>query len=231
MTGATRRRRAAERGLLRGCCAGVVALVVVGVAALVLLARLTGTPELGPPPSGPDDGASPLAIAATLAVQAGKELAQPGSTGAAVLVSEEDLSTLAAADNPAPQELAALQARARGDQLWVTAQSHLGPLGVVVTAKLGLGFHPGAPVTATVQEIDVGDQQVPGFISSAVDPAAGAPFSLTPLLIGTGLSVFGLECVVVVPDRGVELGFHPPLARPSTGYCAAHPLPPDLSAG
>ncbi len=232
MTRATRGHRAGERGLLRGCCAGLAALVVLGgVAALVLVARLTGTPDLGPAPTGPDDGATPPAIAATLGARVGEQLARPGSTGAVVLVSEDDLSTLAAADNPDPAALAGLQARARGDQLWVTAQTHLGPLAVVVTAKLGLSFRPGATVTASVAEIDVGDQDVPGFVSSAVDPDAAAGLPLTPLLSASELSQFGLECVVVVPDRGVELGFHPPSGRVSAGYCAAHPPSPDIGAG
>jgi len=228
---APRGHRVRERGLLRGCCAGLVALAVLAIAAVVLLVRLTGTPDLGAAPAGPDDGGSPLAIAATLAGRVSEDLARPGSTGAAVLVSERDLSTLAAADNPDPGTLTHLEARARGDRLWVTADGNLGPLPVVVMARLRLGFEPGAPVTATVEEIDVGDQQIPGFLTSAVDPRADVSLSLTPLLSGSELSQFGLECVAVVPDRGVELGFHAPLGTVSTGYCAAHPPSPDIGAG
>jgi hypothetical protein len=213
--------------MVRGCCAGLVVLLLLVTAALVLLVRLTAAPDLGATPSGPDDGASPLAIGASLALQVGDQLAQPGATGAAVVVSEQDLSTLAAEDNPDPRTLAGLQVRARGDQLWVSADSHLGPLAVVVTARLSLGFQPGSPVTASIGEIWVGDQQIPGFLTSAVDPRADATFSLTPLLTGSELSQFGLECVTVVASRGVELGFHEPRASVSTGYCAAHPPTPD----
>jgi len=230
VTPATRVGRAAERGLLRGCCAGLLALLLLAVAALVLLVRLTGTPDLGAAPAGPADGSTALNIAATLAVRVGEDLAEPGATGATVVVSEQDLSILAVIDNPDPQALGDLQVRARGGHLWVSADSHLGPFPAVVTARLDLAFHPGAPVTATIAEVDVGDQEIPGFLSSAVDPQVASTFSLTPLLTGSELSQFGLECVTVVAGRGVELGFREPLGSVSTGYCAAHP-PPDSGTG
>jgi hypothetical protein len=207
-----------------------VALVVLLAALAVLLVRLTASPDLGGAPAGPDDGQSPLEIAATLAGSAGIQLAQPGATGAVVVVSEQDLSILAAAVNPDPGSFTDLQVRARTGQLWITASSRLGPLAVVVTARLGLGFAPGRPITTDLEEIDVGDQAIPGFLRSAVDPRGSAAFSLTPLLSGSQLSQYGLECVVVVPYRGLELGFHEPSASPSPGYCAAHP-PPAAVAG
>lgn len=226
MTRGLRARRAGERGLLRGCCAGLAVLVVLLAALAVLLVRLTASPDLGGAPAGPGDGQSPLEIAATLAGSAGLQLAQPGATGAVVVVSEQDLSILATAVNPDPGSFTDLQVRARAGQLWVTASSRLGPLAVVATAKLELGFAPGRPITTDIEEIDVGEQAIPGFLQSAVDPRGSAAFSLTPLLSGSELSQYGLECVLVVPHRGLELGFHEPSANPSPGYCAAHPPPP-----
>jgi len=218
-------RRAGERGLLRGCCAGLVALLVLAAALAVLLVRLTSGPDLGGAPAGPGDGQSPLEIAATLAASAALQLSRPGATGAVVVVSEQDLSVLAAAVNPDPGSFRDVQVRARDGQLWVTAASHLGPLAVLATARLTLSFEPGRPITTDVEEIDVGDQAIPGFLRSAVDPRGSAAFSLAPLLSGSQLSQYGLECVVVVSHRGLELGFHEPSANSSPGYCAAHPPP------
>ena len=137
----------------------------------VLLLRLTAGPDLGGAPAGPGDGQSPLEIAATLAGGAGVQLTQPGATGAIVVVSEEDLSVLAAAVNPDPASYTDLRVRARAGQLWVTAASRLGPLAVVVTARFDLGFAPGGPITTHLEEIDVGDQAIPGFLRSDRGPA------------------------------------------------------------
>ena len=223
-------RRDGERGLLRGCCAGLIALIVV-VAALVLLVRVTGDPGLGAPPAGPDDGGSPGAIAAALGAEVGTELARPGAPGAVVLVSEQDLSVLAAADNPDPDLFTSVKVRARAGQLWVSADSHLGPLAVVVTDRITLSLRPGGEITPDVEELDVGDQAIPGFMRSAIDPRGDAALSLTSLLSGEGLSQYGLECLVVVSGRGAELGFHDPLLNADPGYCAASPLPAAINAG
>jgi len=132
---------------------------------------------------------------------------------------------MVATDNPDPGTFTRLQVRARGGQLWLSADTHLGPLPVLVTARLSLALQPGGAVTAEVEEIDVGDQVIPGFLRSALIPRGDAALSLIPLLSGSELSDFGLECLAVVPGRGVELGFHAPLADADAGYCAGHPLP------
>ena len=230
MSAPPRGRRAGERGLIRGCCAGLFLLVVVALA-LVLLVRLTSAPDLGALPAGPDDGGSPGAIAATLGAEVRTELARPGAPGAAVLVSEQDLSTLAAADNPDPELFTALRVRARGAQLWVSAGSHLGPLTVVVTARLTLDLRSGGEITSDEEELDVGDQAIPGFMRSAIDPRGDAVLSLTSLLSGSRLSQSSLECLMVVPDRGLELGFHSPLLGADPGYCAANPLSEAINGG
>jgi hypothetical protein len=208
----------------------LIFLVVVAVA-LVLLIRVTGVPDLGAPPAGPHDGGSPGAIAAVIGAELQTELARAGASGGAVLVSEQDLSTLAAADNPDPGMFTALKVRARGNQLWVSADSHLGPLAVVVTARMILTVRPGGEIAPDVEELDVGDQAVPGFMRSAIDPRGDADLSLTPLLSGAPLSQYDLECLVVVPERGLELGFRLPLLNADPGYCAAHPLPEAIKAG
>ena len=59
--------RSGERGAIRGCCLGLALMIVLTGAVAVLLLRLTDTPDLGSPPSGPDDGGSQQAIATTLA--------------------------------------------------------------------------------------------------------------------------------------------------------------------
>jgi hypothetical protein len=199
--------------------------------ALVLLIRVTSVPDLGAPPAGPHDGGSPGTIAAVIGAELQTELARAGASGGAVLVSEQDLSTLAAADNPDPGMFTALKVRARGNQLWVSADSHLGPLAVVVTARMTLTLRPGGEITPDVEELDVGDQEVPGFMRSAIDPRGDADLSLTPLLSGAPLSQYGLECLVVVPERGLELGFRLPLLNADPGYCAANPLPEAINAG
>jgi hypothetical protein len=233
LTRAARGRRSGERGLVRGCCAGLTVLVVLAALALVLvlLIRTSGTPDLGAPPVGPDDGQSPAAIATALGSEVEAQLASPGARGAAILVSEQDLSTLAATGNPDPEMFSAVRVRARDGQLWVTADSHLGPLPVVVTARLILSLGSDGSIVPDVVELDVGSQPVPAFMRSAIDPRGEAAISLAPLLSGANLSQFGLECLVVVQGRGVQLGFHDPLLSPDPGYCASHPLSEATDAG
>jgi len=85
----------------------------------------------------------------------------------------------------------------------------------VVTARLTLDLRSGGEITPDEQELDVGDQAIPGFMRSAIDPRGDAVLSLTSLLSGGGLSQDGLECLMVVPGRGLELGFHAPLLEPT----------------
>ncbi len=66
---------------------------------------------------------------------------------------------------------------------------------------------------------------------SAIDPRGDAVLSLTSLLSGGGLSQEGLECLMVVPGRGLELGFHAPLLEANSGYCAANPVREGISGG
>ena len=225
-----RPRRTGEHGLFRSCCVGLVVLVALCVAAAVLLIRATGTPALGPGPAGPADGGSTQTIAATLASEVGSRLTHPGATGAVVLITEQDLTVLAAEINPDQDTFTNVQVRARGEQLWLTADSHVGPLPVAVTAKLTVSLLPDGSISPDFHELDIGDQGLPGFMRSAVDPRGDAAFSLAALLNGTHLGQFGLECVAVLPGRGLELGFHEPLAAPSNGYCAAHQLQPGATS-
>jgi hypothetical protein len=225
---ARRGRRRRERGFLhiRACLAGLVVVVLLLAACVVLLVRVTALPDLGAPPAGPLDGANAAAIALTLAGEPGGVVAQlsaPGSRGAVVTVTERDLGVLAAEYNPEPASFTGVAVRARGGQLVVTANSHLGPLPVLVTARVSLSYRPGAAITPAIREIDVGDQAIPGFMQPTIDSRGASVLSVASLLDGTQLSQFGLECVRVVSGRGVELGFHEPGAGADPGYCAAHP--------
>ena len=194
-------------------------MIVLTAAAAVLLVRLTSAPNLGAAPSGSDDGSSTQAIAVTLSNLVGTRLAS--STQTAILVSERDLTVLAVDYNPDPGAFADPQVRSRDSHLLLSAANSLGPLHVVTTAKLSLSLAGSGDVTVSIVELDVGDQVVPAFMHSAVDPRGDGVFSLTPFLGETGMKTFRslIECVAAVPG-GIELGFHRQGAPSDTGLCA-----------
>ena len=76
-----------------------------------------------------------------------------------------------------------------------------------------------------------GTRRSPGSCAQPWTRAAAPPSRSPPCSAVHELSQYGLECVVVVPHRGLELGFHAPSTSPSPGYCAAHPPPPAAIAG
>lgn len=210
--------RTGERGALRGCCIGLAVMIVLAAASLVLLLRLTGTPDLGLAPAGARDGASGPAIAATLATQVGDGLSSSPQT--TVTVSERDLTVLAGEDNPDPGMFTDPQVRSRGGRLVLSAGSHLGPMAVVTIVKLSLSLTASGDITLAVVELDVGEQVVPGFIRADIDPRGNAPFDLSSLLGEAGMTAFRslVDCVAVVPG-GVELGFHRQGVPADAGYC------------
>jgi hypothetical protein len=196
-------------------------IVLTGAAALLLL-RLTGTPDLGAPPSGSDDGASQQAIAATLAPLVADGLSSSAQT--AVLLSERDLTVIAAENNPDPEMFTQPQVRSRDGELLLSAASNLGPMPVVTTVKLSLHLTGAGDVALGVVELDVGDQIIPGFLRSALDPRGNAPFDLSPFLGAPGMAAFRplVECVAAVPG-GVELGFHRQGSPENPGICSRGP--------
>jgi hypothetical protein len=216
-----RRGRAGQRGLFRGCCIGIVALVVVCAGAVVLLIRLTSSPTyLAAPLAGPDDGSSTAAIAAVLAPKVSTELTTSTGGHAVVTLSEHDLSVIAAQENPDPDSFSSVQVRSRGGYLLVSADSHVGPLAVVITARLVLSLQRDGSVTVSLEELDVGDQAIPGFMRSTVDPRGSDIFQLASLLRASGLSHLDLDCLAVV-SGGVALGFHSPGASADRSTCAS----------
>ncbi len=218
MSAARRPVRRGEHGLFRTCCLGLVILVALCVGAVVLLIRMTASPAfLATAPLGADDGPTTQAIATKLAKQLSLALLDK-SAQATVLVSDRDLTVIAAEENPDPQTLSGLQVRSDAGQLLLSAHSHLGPLPVVVTAQLIPRLVNGYP-QIDLNGIQVGDQSLPGFMRSLIYPQGRAIFDLGPLIRKMSISTFGLECLGVVPD-GVELGFHSPLTGPQPAICA-----------
>jgi hypothetical protein len=195
-------------------------MIVLAAAAALLLLRVTSTPDLGAAPSGTDDGDSAQAIAASLAK--GVEARLAASTQTEILVSERDLTVLAVEYNPDPGMFTDPQVRSRSGRLLLSADGSLGPLRVVITARIAVSLSGAGGVTVDVVELDVGDQVVPDFMRSAVDPRGDGALSLTALLEQPGMSGLDslIECVAAVPG-GVEMGFHRQGAASSPGLCAS----------
>ena len=204
---------------MRGCCAFLVVLVVLCAAAVVLLVRLTATPAfLSGPPPGPDDGGSTQAIAARLAADLAVQLGR-GTTDPAVTVSDRDLTVVAAAENPDPGTFTDVQVRTGGGRLLLSARSHLGPLPVFVTVRLIPHLVGGDP-QIRVDEIDVGDQVLPGFMRTMVDPRGQAVLDLGTVVGAMHAAGLQIGCVAVV-RTGVVLGFQRVGAHPDPSPCAS----------
>lgn len=217
MRSAPRAGRRGEQGLFRSCCLGLVVLVALSVAAIVLLVRMTASPAfLATAPLGANDGATTQAIASKLATRLSLALLDK-SGQAAVLVSDRDLTVIAAEENPDPQTLREMQVRSSAGRLLLSAHSHLGPLPVVVTAQLTPRLVNGLP-QVDLSGIQVGDQPVPGFLRSLIYPQDKAIFDLSSLVRGMSVSTLRLGCLAVVRD-GVELGFYSPSTSPQPALC------------
>jgi hypothetical protein len=211
-------RHRGQHGLFRTCCLGLLILVALCAGAIVLLVRLTASPAfLATAPLGADDGPTIQAIATKLATQLSLALLDK-SGQATVLVSDRDLTVIAAEENPDPQTLSGVEVRSNPGHLLVSAHSRLGPLPVVVTAQLTPRLVNGYP-QIDLGDIQVGDQGIPGFMRSLIYPQGKAIFDFGPLIRRMSISTFGLECLVVVPD-GVELGFHSPFSGAQPAVCA-----------
>ncbi len=217
-----RRTRAAQAGLVRGCCLGLIL-----VAALVAVTVFAGTralaaPDLGAPPGGTSHGGSEALIAAALGGDAATQLLTKDH--AVVTVSERDLTVIALARNPSPNRYRNPQARIRNGHVVVTADTSVGPFGVtaVATFKLIFSDPSGTPsVTAQAVDYSVGQLGIPTFIGDRVDSRASSSVNLTALLgANPALKLLSqvLECVAVHPD-GVHIGFHRPGVSADAATC------------
>ncbi len=205
--------RSGERGIVRGCCLGIVLLLIVVAGSVFLADRALAAPSLGAPPAGPSHGASETAIAVALGTgMAGQLLA--GSHGVVVL-SEQDLTVLAVANNPHPDQYRDLQVRVRKGLIVMSARVSAGPFTptVVLHISIALRSGPSGPVIAAqVPEVDVGMLGLPWFAGSQLAAEIDKALSLDRLFsIDPRLSPLrqDIECVAVVPG-GVAVGVHDP---------------------
>lgn len=226
-------RRATERGLFRGCCLGmVILLVLLGLLAFTI-DRAVAAPDLGPAPAGPGDGTTQQAIAVTLAAKLVSSLltspTSPHPGHASVTVSEQDLAVLAAAHNPHPDRFRNVQARVRNGLVAVSAVTSEGPFTVTVVGyfSMSLDRSSGPPrVVAHLVAVDVGALHIPGWLQDRFVGSYSPSVSFDQLFTNLSLAnaalktvQANLDCVAVVPN-GVAIGVHLPTLQPDTSVCA-----------
>jgi hypothetical protein len=211
-----------QRGFVRGCCLGVVALLILVGGSVFVADRALAAPVLGAPPAGPSHGATETAIAIAL----GKEMAQQLllSPHGVVVLSEDDLTVLAVANNPHPNEYRDIQVRVRNGLVVVSAQISAGPFTPTVVAHISLTLQPGGNgpvIAAQVPEVDIGMLGLPGFAGSGIVAQIDSALSLDRLFaIAPELSPLrtDIECVAVVPG-GIAVGVHTPLVAAEPSSC------------
>lgn len=205
--------RSDERGIVRGCCAGLALIVIAAAGAVFLALRALAAPAIGPPPAGPSHGTTEVAIALALGTQMAAELVA-GPHGV-VTLSEQDLTVLAVASNPHPNAYRDIQVRVRGGLIVASAQISAGPFTPTAVVHVSLTLRPGPSgpvIAAQVPEIDVGLLGVPGFLGAGLVSQIDAALSLDRLFsIDPRLKALrdDIECVAVVPG-GVTVGVHDP---------------------
>jgi hypothetical protein len=213
-----------QRGLFKGCCAGLVIGGLLLAAGGFLLIRALSQPQLGAAPKGPSHGATPSAIAVAVAAQVAVSLtAAPHAT---FTLSEQDLTTLATAENPEPVKFREPQARIRGGHLLIAARSTLGPFETTTIATVSLHIGEaadGSPlITATVDEVDLGQLTLPDWARSTFDPRGNGALSLNELLADPAFKPArkSLDCLRVT-DGGLVLGFHRPGTAADASVCGS----------
>jgi hypothetical protein len=205
--------RSAERGLVRGCCAGLILLLVLVGGTAFLADRALAAPALGPPPAGPSHGANELAIALTAGEQMAAQLL--ASRHGVVTLSEQDLTVLAVANNPQPDAYRDVQVRVRNELVVVSALISAGPFTPTAVAHISVSLLPetsGQVIAAHVPEVDVGLLSLPEFVAGGLVRQINKALSLDGLFsVAPQLKVLrgDIECVAVVPG-GVAVGIHAP---------------------
>jgi hypothetical protein len=205
--------RSGKRGAVRGCCAGLIVLLVVVGGLAFVTDRALAAPQLGPPPAGPSHGANEVAIAVAVGQQMVAQLLA-GSHGVVVL-SEQDLTVLAVANNPHPNEYRHVEVRVRDGLVVASAQISAGPFSPTAVAHISLSLRPGGSgpvVAAQLPEVDVGLLTLPGFVAAGLVEQIDAALSLDRLFaVAPQLNALraDIECVAMVPG-GVAVGIHDP---------------------
>jgi hypothetical protein len=211
-----------QRGIVRGCCLGLLVLVILVGGTVFLADRALAAPALGAAPAGPSHGATEQAIALALGEEMAGQLLQ-GPHGVVVL-SEQDLTVLAAANNPHPNAYRDPQVRVRAGFVIVSAQLSAGPFTPTAVAHISVALRPsptGPSIAAQVPEVDIGMLGLPGFVGSGLASQIDSALSLDRLFaIAPKLSVLrtDIECVAVVPG-GVAVGVHDPGIPPVASSC------------
>jgi hypothetical protein len=219
---ATATPHAGETGLFRGCCLGLILLVVLVGAGVFAGVRALAAPDLGSAPGGKAHGSSEALTAAALAGDAGTQLVN--GDHAVVTLSERDLTVIAAARNPEPDRYRSPQARIRNGYVVVSADSSVGPFGVTPVVRLAVMFsNAGGASQINVQVVDVavGQLGLPGVIADRVDSRGSATLNLATLFASDPMLKAlsdTMECVTVKSD-GVHVGFHRPDASADATGC------------
>ena len=214
---------------MRGCCALVVVAVVVVGAAIFVAVRATAAPDLGAAPRGPSDGDGQTAIAVKLAVEVVPQLLL--SSDATATLSEQDLTVLV--NEHGAGGLSGATVRARNGTLVVSGQHAFGPFSVTPVAHLSLSLDTSSSppkLTTQVQEFDVGQLGVPGFIQDRVLGNLTSTIDLGQLFGGApALQALegNIECAAVVDgnsgqqEAGLRIGVHRPGAGANTAVCTS----------
>jgi hypothetical protein len=203
--------RAGQAGVLRGCCFGLVLVVMVVAATAFAAVRVLAAPDLGSLPGGTAHGTSVVVIAATLAGDAATQLVR--GDHAVVVLSERDLTVIAHDRNPAPNRFRNPLARIRNGDVVVAADTSVGPFGVTAVAgfQLALSVSPSTTqITAQAVQYQVGQLGLPDFVGGWFDPRGSATLNLTALFASNpALETLSksLDCLSVRSD-GVHVGFH-----------------------
>jgi hypothetical protein len=220
-----RTRRRWDSGLVRGCCLGVIVLVIACGISAYAVDRAVAAPDLGAPPGGPDHGSSELAIAAALGPPLAATLGmQPHG---AITLSEHDLSVIASAHNPDPAAYRNVAVRVRDTLLVLAADVSVGPIASTAVARISVSVADpdGAPprITSQLEELDAGQLGLPGWLRDRFAGVVTRSTSLTSLFADNPLlsaAAAYVECASV-GTIGLRIGIHRPGVAPDPSVCAS----------